>query len=87
MHAFFWGLYNKPEVLAAECEGEGIDNARIPFTLHWGKFNSYLTASRVRQMYGDAVPQWISSRETLLDSPDVRDVFTNQFVQKIGLSS
>ena len=29
MHAFFWGLYNKPEVLAAECEGEGIDNARI----------------------------------------------------------
>ena len=29
MHAFFWGLYNKPEVLAADCEGEGIDNARI----------------------------------------------------------
>ncbi len=29
MHAFFWGLYTKPEVLAAECAGEGIDNARI----------------------------------------------------------
>ena len=81
------GINNRKTQQLLRLVWRDLANAGIPFTLHWGKFNSYLTASRVRQMYGDAVPQWISSRETLLDSPEVRDVFTNQFVQRIGLAS
>lgn len=62
--------------------------AGIPFTLHWGKLNSYLTAARVRDMYGPAiVDQWKASRSTLLESPDVEKVFTNGFLQATGLSS
>lgn len=59
----------------------------IPFTLHWGKFNGYLTKTRVKRMYGTAVDQWKSSRATLLESPEVAKVFTNGFLEKVGLSN
>jgi hypothetical protein len=64
-----------------------LDAAGIPFTLHWGKFNSFLTAARVRDRYGNAVDQWIASRETLLESPAVRQVFSNPFMIHLGLST
>src|SRR5262245_7979744 len=62
--------------------------AGIPFTLHWGKFNTYWTAPRLRAHYGDAsVKQWIASRETLLESPAVRQLFANPFMDKLGLAT
>jgi hypothetical protein len=62
--------------------------AGIPFTLHWGKFNSYLTSNRVRNMYGGAVvDQWKASRSTLLENPNVEKVFTNGFLNATGLST
>ena len=64
-----------------------LDAGGIPFTLHWGKFNSYLTPARVRRMYGaDAVDQWIASRKALLESEDVAAAFANPFTTKLKLT-
>lgn len=64
-----------------------LDAARIPFTLHWGKFNSHLTPARVRRMYGSAtVDQWVASRNALLQSPEVGRVFANPFTTKLQLT-
>jgi hypothetical protein len=63
-----------------------LEQAGIPFTMHWGKFNSFLTKARVKNMYGENVNKWIESRETLL-SPDVRKVFTNDFLKAVGLAT
>ena len=63
-----------------------VEEAGIPFTMHWGKFNTFLTPERVQNMYGEQAKQWVKSRETLL-SPEVRKVFTNQFLKSIGLAS
>jgi hypothetical protein len=65
-----------------------LDAAGIPFTLHWGKYNSFLTPERVRNRYGDAaVNQWIASRKTLLESAAVRQAFTNAFMADLGLAT
>ena len=64
-----------------------LDAAGIPFTLHWGKFNSFLTPARVRKMYGDAaVDRWIASRNGLLESPEVAKVFANPFITRLQLA-
>jgi len=64
-----------------------LDAAGIPFTLHWGKFNSHLTPTRVRRMYGDErVEQWKASRNALLESPQVGRVFANPFVSRLQLA-
>ncbi len=62
--------------------------AGINFTLHWGKFNTYLTGPRVEKMYGaSAVNQWKASRAALLESPDVSRVFDNAFIKNAGLAT
>ncbi|KRT69289.1 MAG: FAD/FMN-dependent dehydrogenase [candidate division NC10 bacterium CSP1-5] len=63
-----------------------LEQAGIPFTMHWGKFNWFLTPARVQSMYGENVQKWIDSRETLL-SPEVRSVFTNDFLRSVGLAT
>jgi hypothetical protein len=62
---------------------EGLENAGIPFTLHWGQVNNF-TPARVRAMYGSAVDDWINSRNSVLDAP-ARAVFTSPFLQACGL--
>ena len=64
-----------------------LEDADIPFTMHWGKFNSFLNKTRVREMYGENVDKWIASREALLESPKVRQVFTNAFLTSVGLAT
>ena len=64
-----------------------LEDADIPFTMHWGKFNSFLNKTRVREMYGDNVDKWIASREALMESPKVRQVFTNAFLKSVGLAT
>jgi len=63
-----------------------LEQAGIPFTMHWGKCNWFLTPARVQTMYGENVQKWIASRETLL-SPAVRNVFTNDFLRSVGLAT
>ncbi len=62
-----------------------LGQAGIPFTLHWGKLESYLTPTRVRNMYGDAVDRWLTCRKTLLENEDVQKVFTNKFMTRLEL--
>ena len=64
-----------------------LEAAGIPFTLHWGKYNNFWTPVRLRAHFGDAVDQWIASREALLESPAVRQVFTNPFMTALGLAT
>lgn len=67
---------------------EELDAAGIPFTLHWGKYNTFLTPERVRNRYGDAtVDQWLASRKSLLPDVQVRQIFDNDFMRRIGLVS
>lgn len=67
---------------------EKLDAAGIPFTLHWGKFNTHLTPAGVRDRYGDAaVDQWIGAREALLENAEVRNVFANDFITNLGLAT
>lgn len=62
-----------------------LEQADIPFTLHWGKLNFILSEPLIRKMYGDAsVDSWISCRHSLMDPP-VREVFTNGFMRQCGL--
>ncbi len=65
----------------------GLESQGIPFTLHWGKYNAYLTKTRVRAMYGDAALQsWLDAREDLFESDDAARVFDNAFLRSVGLS-
>ena len=65
---------------------ELVEQAGIPFTMHWGKFNDHLNAKRIKAMYGAKRNQWIQSREQLLNS-EVRAVFTNDFLRRVGLAT
>jgi hypothetical protein len=65
---------------------ELVEQAGIPFTMHWGKFNEHLNAHRIETMYGPKRNEWIGSREKLL-SADVRKVFTNDFLKRVGLAT
>ena len=57
----------------------------IPYSIHWGKLNGLLDEDRVLAIYGeDSIRTWKQSRAQLL-SPEVRDVFVNEFMQKCGL--
>ncbi len=71
---FFEKVWNRFEALG------------IPYTLHWGKVNFILNEERILSMYGEnAVNQWKSWREKLLDEP-TRKVFTNDFMVRCGLA-
>lgn len=65
---------------------KALEEAAIPFTLHWGKLNFILNEALVRKMYGDDnVDSWINCRHQLMDEP-TRKVFTNDFMQQCGLA-
>lgn len=70
--AFYQSICNRLEELS------------IPYTLHWGKINSNLTAARIKTMYGANLDKWINVRHELLDL-SVRKVFNNEFMARCGL--
>ncbi len=62
-----------------------LEREEVPFTLHWGKFNSFLTNTRLRRMYTEeAVESWLDAREELLN-PGMREIFSNKFIADLGL--
>lgn len=67
---------------------KNLEAAGIGFTLHWGKFNTYLTGPRVVKMYGQAnVDKWKASRAALIESAAVSRVFDNPFIRGAGLGT
>jgi hypothetical protein len=63
---------------------QGLEDAGIPYTLHWGQMHNF-TPARVRRMYGAAVDDWIASRNALL-APQVQAIFTSPFLRQCGLA-
>ena len=62
-----------------------LESAGIPHTLHWGKVNYMIDKSKLASMYGERVNKWKDARNILL-SPEVQEVFNNQFMDRCGLS-
>ena len=56
----------------------------IPYTMHWGKLNFGLTATRIRTMYPN-LNDWLTARQELLDT-QTQAVFTNEFMETCGLN-
>ena len=61
-----------------------LEDEGIAFTFHWGKVNE-LDFGRITNMYGAGAEAWIAARNKLLDTDDVRKVFTNATITKWGL--
>ncbi len=71
--AYFEAVWNK------------LEQAQIPYTLHWGKINFNLNKTRLKQMYGAAAVQsWIDARNQLLSKPALT-IFNSAFLEKCGL--
>lgn len=63
-----------------------LNQHNIPFTLHWGKINDYLNEQTLREMYTpEKVESWLKVRTQLLQTDEVRAVFTNEFMENCGL--
>ena len=63
-----------------------LEEAGIPYTFHWGKLNN-LDAARVRSMYEARAESWLEARRELLRTSELRRVFANDFLRKVGLDS
>jgi len=63
-----------------------LNQQQIPFSLHWGKINHYLNEDTLSAMYGSAkIDEWKKVRNWLLDSEQLKAVFTNAFMERLGL--
>jgi FAD binding domain len=62
-----------------------LEQAGIPFRFHWGKLHD-TDHVRLRRMYDDRVERWLSARRTLLDTPELRRLFANDYTDHTGLS-
>jgi hypothetical protein len=88
-----------PNTAAIDCDGpssprtvrayremlESLERDRIPFTLHWGKFNN-LTPERVAADYGDDLVRWKAVRDRLLPDPADRRLFATAELRAFGLA-
>ncbi len=64
---------------------EAMAASGIPHTQHWGKINNY-NALNIRSRYGDAkVDAWLEARNTLLPTPEQKQLFGGPFLEAIGL--
>ncbi len=59
-------------------------DAGIPYTEHWGKMNN-LDAESLRLEYGDDVDAWLAARRRLLPDAAHRRLFSNRFLEDLGL--
>ena len=57
----------------------------IPFTIHWGKNAAWDITNLAEHMFGDSVETWKTQRELLL-RPEMQKVFSNKFIDILGLS-
>jgi FAD/FMN-containing dehydrogenase len=62
---------------------KALDEARIPFTCHWGQQGGHQRA-RVRRYFGDNVRRWRAARNAMLTNA-ARDVFASPILASAGL--
>jgi hypothetical protein len=80
------GVHNRSALQFLDAVPPLMEQARIPFTQHWGKTNGY-TAERVRAAFGANLDGWIGARHRLLPSQADRTMFTNAYMRKRGLDA
>ncbi len=61
-----------------------VEEQGIKYAMHWGKINKLLNPKRVKKIYGQHLVKWQENRKKLLKK-DVREVFTNEFMERCGL--
>jgi hypothetical protein len=71
------------ELLTACCGA--LESARVPFTMHWGKWIGYLTRSYVERVYGDRLTRWRAARARLLPDPQLAGTFSNEPLDSLVL--
>lgn len=64
---------------------QALHDSGIDYGLHWGKVIG-LSAAETRRLYGGRVDRWVAARHQLLPDPAVREVFSNAFLDELGLS-
>jgi len=64
---------------------EVLQEAKIPFTIHWGKNSDWAFPNLVNDMFGDAATTWKQYRSALL-SKEMAQLFSNDFLDTIKLS-
>jgi hypothetical protein len=77
------GAYSDRSLAFFDAVREAMQQQQIPHTFHWGKMVK-LSPDELVQLYGDAVNQWRSARERLLDQA-ARNTFSNAFLRDMGL--
>jgi hypothetical protein len=60
-----------------------LDNAGMPYTVHWGKINS-LTPERMQRMYGASLDRFIAARARIVDNATLT-AFSNKAFQDWGI--
>jgi len=64
---------------------DGLEQAGIPFTCHWGQLGG-MNETRLRRYFGGRVDAWKSARARLLDAVG-RRVFEAALLRDVGLAS
>jgi len=62
-----------------------LDQANIPYTLHWGQ-KLREDAAWVQKAYGPALPGWLAQRHAWLPTPQARRLFSNDVLDTLGLT-
>ncbi len=62
---------------------KALDEARIPFTCHWGQQGGH-TPARVQRYFGDNAKKWRNARKAMLTNA-AREVFASQILASAGL--
>ncbi len=78
------GVSSKRTERYLDAAWQALRDAGIPYTQHWGKMNN-LDAESVRHIYGNDVDAWLAARHTLLPDAAHRRLFSNGFLQDLGL--
>src|SRR5690606_31024125 len=61
-----------------------MDDAGIPYALHWGKTGGF-TPEHLMRAYGESLDDWVRQRHALLPAP-ARTAFCNPFLESCGLA-
>ena len=63
---------------------DALQNANIPFTMHWGKNADWKFAGLIDHMYGSDAKTWREYRCSLL-SDEMQTLFSNEFLREVKL--
>lgn len=79
------GPFSKRNMKLYELFWDALEASGIPHAFHWGKIFP-ADAGRIARGYGSARQDWITARHQLLSDPAVREMFSSELLQQVGLA-